>query len=212
MPLPRTVFALLTAALLPLAASALELDDVAREGELRFLAQRPDPGAYWYSSQVDIGPESLESGVISLHTCHHALDPNRRVVVAFNAQRVQHIEIASTQGVGRAWVEGHRVELADVQRGGQVCIALRSRALERLPGSDRWRLYAGPLMRRYLDGYLPMQARLAFRWPAGLLQVASTVPAAQPGVQVDAQHDGLAMDIVFAGRMSATIELERGTR
>ena len=212
MPLPRTVFTLLAAALLPLAATALELDDVAREGELRFLSQRPDPGAYWYESQVQIGPESLETGVVSLQTCHHALDPNRRIVVAFNPQRVQQIDIASTEGVGRAWVEGHRVELADVQRGGKVCIALRSRALERLEGSERWRLHAGPLMRRYLDGYLPMQAQLSFRWPAGLLKVTSTAPAVQPGVKVDAQGDGLAMDIVFAGRMSATVELERGPR
>lgn len=212
MPLPRTFCTTLAAALLPLAAAALELDDVAREGELRFLAQRPDPGAYWYESQVQIGPESLESGVVSLQTCHHALDPNRRIVVAFNPQRVQQIDIASTEGVGRAWVEGHRVELADVQRGGKVCIALRSRALERLEGGERWRLHAGPLMRRYLDGYLPMQAQLSFRWPAGLLKVASTAPAAQPGVTVDAQGDGLAMDIVFAGRMSATVELERGPR
>lgn len=212
MPLPRTVFTLLAAALLPLAAGALELDDVAREGELRFLSQRPDPGAYWYESQVQIGPESLETGVVSLQTCHHALDPNRRIVVAFNPQRVQQIDIASTEGVGRAWVEGHRVELADVQRGGKVCIALRSRALERLEGSERWRLHAGPLMRRYLDGYLPMQAQLSFRWPAGLLKVTSTAPAVQPGVKVDAQGDGLAMDIVFAGRMSATVELERGPR
>lgn len=212
MPLPRTVCTTLAAALLPLAAAALELDDVAREGELRFLAQRPDPGAYWYESRVQIGPESLESGVVSLQTCHHALDPNRRIVVAFNPQRVQQIDIASTEGVGRAWVEGHRVELADVQRGGKVCIALRSRALERLEGGERWRLHAGPLMRRYLDGYLPMQAQLSFRWPAGLLKVASTAPAAQPGVTVDAQGDGLAMDIVFAGRMSATVELERGPR
>jgi hypothetical protein len=192
-----------------LTATALELDDVAREGELRFLAVRPDPGAYWYESQVRIAPDSLDTGLVELRTCHHALDPNRRIVVAFNPQRVQHIAIASTQGVGKAWVEGHRVELADVQRGGQVCINLRSRALERIDGSQRYRLHAGPLMRRYLDGYLPMQAKLAFEWPAGLLQVASTQPAAQPGVQVNAQGDGLRMDIVFAGRMSATVELER---
>jgi hypothetical protein len=192
-----------------LTATALELDDVAREGELRFLAVRPDPGAYWYESQVRIAPDSLDTGLVELRTCHHALDPNRRIVVAFNPQRVQHIAIASTQGVGKAWVEGHRVELADVQRGGQVCIDLRSRALERIDGSQRYRLHAGPLMRRYLDGYLPMQAKLAFEWPAGMLQVASTQPAAQPGVQVNAQGDGLRMDIVFAGRMSATVELER---
>jgi hypothetical protein len=213
MPASRTLHAVqaltLATALWPLAAPALELDDVAREGELRFLAVRPDPGAYWYESQVRIDPESLDTGLVNLLTCHHALDPNRRIVVAFNPRRVQQIDITSTDGVGRAWVEGHRVELADVRRGGKVCIHLRSRALERIEGSGRWRLYAGPLMRRYLDGYLPMQARLAFQWPAGLLRVAATEPPSQPGVQVDARKDGLSMDIVFAGRMSATVELER---
>lgn len=213
MPAPRpqlTVQALALAILLvPQATPALELDDVAREGELRFLAVRPDPGAYWYESRVQIDADSLATGLVNLHTCHHALDPNRRIVVAFNPQRVQQIDIASTDGVGRAWVEGHRVELADVRRGGQVCIHLRSRALERIEGSGRWRLHAGPLMRRYLDGYLPMQARLVFQWPDGLLRVAATEPPSQPGVQVDARRDGLSMDIVFAGRMSATVELER---
>ena len=210
---PRPLFALpalaLAAALCPLSAPALELQDVAQEGELRFLAVRPDPGAYWYASQVLIDAESLETGLVHLRTCHHALDPNRRIVVAFNRQRVQSIDIASTEGIGRAWVEDHRVELADVQRGGKVCIDLRSRALEPVEGGGRWRLHAGPLMRRYLDGYLPMQAKLAFEWPAGLLRVAATVPTAQPGVQVNAQGNGLAMDIVFAGRLSATVELER---
>ena len=203
--LPLTALAVL----LPSVSVALELDDVAREGELRFLAQRPDPGAYWYESRVRIGPESLETGLVDLNTCHHALDPNQRIVVAFNAQRVQSIQIASTEGVGRAWVDGHRVELADVQRGGKVCIDLRSRALERMDGGQRFRLHAGPLMRRYLDGYLPMQARLHFAWPQGLLAVASTQPVAQPGVQVDAQSSGLRMDLVFAGRMNATVVLQR---
>ncbi len=197
------------AVLLPGVSVALELDDVAREGELRFLAQRPDPGAYWYESRVRIGPESLETGLVDLSTCHHALDPNQRIVVAFNAQRVQSIQIASTEGVGRAWVDGHRVELADVQRGGKVCIDLRSRALERMDSGQRFRLHAGPLMRRYLDGYLPMQARLHFAWPQGLLAVASTQPVAQPGVQVDVQSTGLRMDLVFAGRMDATVVLQR---
>ena len=91
----------------------------------------------------------------------------------------------------------------------QVLVLERSQVAPTLTAVE---MHAGPLMRRYLDGYLPMQAQLSFRWPAGLLKVASTAPAAQPGVKVDAQGDGLAMDIVFAGRMSATVELERGPR
>lgn len=209
-PTPRTAAALLSLVLPllagPLAAQKLEMEDVALEGQLRFLAERPDPQAYRYEASAVIDPESLQTGVIRLTTCHLQLDPNRRVVVAFNRQRVQSIEILDSAGVGRAWVEGHRVELADVQRGGHVCIGLKSRALES-QGAGLWRLHAGPLMRRYLDGYLPMDAKLHLSWPAGLLAVASTQPAPQPGVRLSEGADWATLDITFAGRMSATWDL-----
>lgn len=194
-------------AALPAWASKLEMEDIALEGQLRFLAQRPDPDAYHYEASATIDPQSLQTGVVTLRTCHRQLDPNRRVVVAFNRERVQHIEILESTGVGRAWVEGHRVELADVQRGGHVCIGLRSQALEST-GEGRWKLYAGPLMRRYLDGYLPMDAKLSLKWPTGLLAVEQTQPAPQPGVRLTEADDGATLDITFAGRMSATWELK----
>jgi hypothetical protein len=190
----------------PALASKLEMEDIALEGQLRFLAQRPDPQAYRYEASAVIDTESLQTGVITLKTCHLQLDPNRRVVVAFNRQRVQSIEILNSTGVGRAWVEGHRVELADVQRGGHVCIGLKSRALES-QGPGLWRLHAGPLMRRYLDGYLPMDAKLSLTWPSGLLAVTSTQPAPQPGVHLSEGSDGATLNITFAGRMSATWDL-----
>jgi len=61
----------------PWGVQALELADVALEGELRFLAVRPDPGAYWYESKVQISEASLQTGVVQLITCHHALDTSR---------------------------------------------------------------------------------------------------------------------------------------
>jgi hypothetical protein len=193
----------------PLSAKALDLADVVLEGDLRFLAVRPDPDAYWYESRVQISEASLQTGVVQLSTCHRMLDPNQKIVIAFNPERVRDIAVVSTDGVGRYEVQGHRVELANVKRGGSVCIDLSSRALDRV--DDRtWRLHAGPLMRRYLDGYLPMQARLAFRWPEGLLQVKSTRPAEQPGVRIATSGEGAELDLVFAGRMRATVDLERG--
>jgi hypothetical protein len=192
-------------------AAPLEIEDVALEGQLRFLPERPDPEAYRYEASATIDALSLQTGVISLRTCHWQLDPNRRVVVAFNRERVQHIEILESTGVGRAWVEGHRVELADVRRGGHVCIGLRSQALEST-GEGRWKLHAGPLMRRYLDGYLPMDAKLSLKWPSGLLAVEQTQPAPQPGVRLTEAADGATLDITFAGRMSATWDLRSARR
>lgn len=190
------------------AALALDLEDVVTGSTLRFLPVRPDPGAYWYESRVRITPDSLHSGLVDLQTCHHRLDANHHIVVAFNPERVQRIAVASSDGVGSAQVNGHRVELRDVRTGGSVCIDLHSRALEPL-GDGQWRLHAGPLMRRYLDGYLPMQARLVFEWPTGLLVLGATEPVAQPGVAVSESDTGARMDITFAGRLRATLDLRR---
>lgn len=208
----RLSAALLALALWPAtAALALDFEDLAREGEIKFFSERPDPHAYRYESSVRISEDSLSSGMVGLSTCHRALDPNARIVIAFNPQRVRHIAITSTEGVGRAEVVEHRVEMAQVQRGGSICIDLVSQALERT-GEQRWRLHAGPLMRRYLDGYLPMQASLSFHWPEGLLRLRETLPGPQAGVQVATTAQGARLELVFAGRLSAALELETPAR
>lgn len=181
-------------------AGPLTLDDVVTGQDLRFLATRPDPDAYWYASTVHIGPESLASGVVTIDTCHHQLDAIHRIVIAFNADRVQALRVQSSTGVEQAEVQGKRVELRGVKQGGSVCVEVVSRALD-ADGPGRWRLQAGPLMRRYLDGYLPMRAQLQVRWPAGLLNLLSTEPTVQPGVVLE-QADGTAtLDVTFAGRL-----------
>ncbi|TSE36190.1 hypothetical protein [Tepidimonas charontis] len=207
--LHRRVWAMALATLATVAAGRpLEFDDIAREGELRLLAERPDPEAYAYRAETWVDEESLRTGVVRVHTCHVRLDPNQRVVVLFSRERVQSIRITESEGIEQATVEGPRVELAGVQRGARLCVELRSRALDPV-GEGRWRLHAGPLMRRYLDGYLPMQADLTLHWPAGLLRVAAVEPQPQPGVQLRVQDDGASLHLIFAGRLAARWELER---
>ena len=186
----------------------LEMEDIALEGQLRFLDKRPDPQAYRYEATAEIDANSLSSGMVRLLTCHYQLDPNHRVVVLFNRERVKQIEIVEVAGIERAWVEGHRVELANVKRGAQLCVRLHSKALEPT-GDGRWTLHAGPLMRRYLDGYLPMDAQLRVQWPLGLLTVEHTQPAPQPGVRLEQTAQGATLDMTFAGRMTATWGLKQ---
>lgn len=196
-----------SAAWLVLPAAALELSDVALEGELRFLAERPDPGAYHYQSRVNITSDSLTTGVAILNTCHRALDPNGRIVIQFNPERVQDIRITEFKGMGDAQVQGNKVELRDVQRGATICIDLRSRVLDEVsPG--QWRLRAGPLMRRYLDGYLPMHAQLQVQWPDGLLQVTSQEPVNQAGALLHTRSNGATWELTFAGRLSTHMLLQ----
>jgi hypothetical protein len=193
---------------LPPKAHALEFSDIAQEGQIRFLAVHPDPSAYRYESRVQITEESFSTGVVSLTTCHYELDPIRKIVIAFNPKRIQDLQILSAHGMAGVEIKGHHVEMQGVQRGASICINLESRALDQIDG-DTYRLHAGPLMRRYFDGYLPMNAKLKFEWPQGRMSLKETNPAPQPGVKLMQDSNTAEMDITFAGRLLANIDLVR---
>jgi len=181
---------------------------VVGEGQIRYLKNRPDPSAYTYESKVIISKASLESGVVEIQTCHKQLDPIRKVVILFNKDRIKDIQVRSLDGIAMAEVRNNQVILSEVQKGGSICIDLQSRALDSL-GNGMYQLNAGPLMRRLFDGYLPMSANMKFAWPNQLFAVEETKPASQDGVRIQHSQDGLEMDLVFSGRMTAQIVLKR---
>lgn len=188
--------------------SAAGLDDVVGEGQIKFLKTKPDPNSYTYESKVTIQETSLESGLVEIQTCHKKLDPIRKVVILFNKDRIRDIQVRSIDGIGMAEVRDNRVTLSEVQKGGSICIDLKSKALDSL-GNGIYQLNAGPLMRRLFDGYLPMTANMKFSWPDKLLVVQETKPANQDGVQIKSANNGLEMDLTFAGKMTAQILLKR---
>jgi hypothetical protein len=194
--------------LMAMPVAALEFSDIASEGEIKFLKERPDPGAYSFQSRVKITPTSLENGSVDIATCHIQLDPIRKIVIVFNPERVQAIVIKSMNRVASAEIKGNEVTLTDVKRGATVCIDLRSRALDKITDLT-YQLNAGPLMRRYFDGYLPMSAQLRVDWPKDMFSVESTLPEKREGVQVVEGSDGMQLDAIFAGTMIAKIVLKK---
>jgi hypothetical protein len=189
-------------------AQALEFSDIAKEGELRYLARHPEPDTYRYESHVQISPESLETGLVRLSTCHHQLDPIRKVVIAFNKDRLKSLKVIKAEGIEKVEVDRHLVILSQVARGASICIDLDSQALDAID-QESWRLQAGPLMRRYLDGYLPMTADLNIYWTEGLLRIKQTDPEPQPGVVVRETSRGAQMQLIFAGRFRGSIVLAK---
>jgi hypothetical protein len=198
------------AALLLCSASAfaLEFSDIATEGQIKFLKERPDPGAYSYESRVKITAASLESGSVQIATCHYQLDPIRKVVIVFNPNRIQAIAVKSIDKMASAEVKNNQVVLTDVERGASICIDLQSKALDQV-GAGQYRLNAGPLMRRYLDGYLPMAAKIRVDWPTNMLAVEKTTPSEKEGIQVVQGNDGVQLNMIFAGKMTAQIDLKK---
>ena len=198
------------AALLLCSASAfaLEFSDIATEGQIKYLKERPDPGAYSYESRVKITAASLESGSVQIATCHYQLDPIRKVVIVFNPNRIQAIAVKSIDRMASAEVKNNQVVLTDVERGASICIDLQSRALDQV-GAGQYRLNAGPLMRRYLDGYLPMAAKIRVDWPTNMLAVERTTPSEKEGIEVVQGNDGVQLNMIFAGKMTAQIDLKK---
>lgn len=189
-------------------AHALEFSDIANEGQIKFLKERPDPGAYNYSSRVKITEASLNTGVVTIATCHYQLDPIRKVVIVFNENRIRKISIKSLDMMSAAEVKDNRVTLVDVERGASICIDIESKALDRL-SNNQFRLNAGPLMRQYFDGYLPMTAKLRVDWPKDLMVVEKTNPVKQDGVNIYQGHDGVQLEMNFAGKLTAQIYLKK---
>jgi hypothetical protein len=187
---------------------ALEFSDIATEGQIKFLRERPDPGAYSYESRVKITAASLESGSVEIATCHYQLDPIRKVVIVFNPNRIQAIAVKSIDKMASAEVKNNQVVLTDVERGASICIDLQSKALDQM-GAGQYRLNAGPLMRRYLDGYLPMAAKIRVDWPTNMLTVEKTAPSEKEGIQVVQGNDGVQLNMIFAGKMTAQIDLKK---
>jgi hypothetical protein len=189
-------------------ALALDFSDIAAEGQIKYLKERPDPGAYSYESRVKITAASLESGSVQIATCHYQLDPIRKVVIVFNPSRIQAIAVKSVDRMASAEVKNNQVVLTDVERGASICIDLQSKALDQV-GAGQYRLNAGPLMRRYLDGYLPMAAKIRVDWPTNMLTVEKTAPSEKEGIQVVQGNDGVQLDMIFAGKMTAQIDLKK---
>ena len=202
------ILSLATLLLCSTSVFALEFSDIATEGQIKYLKERPDPGAYSYESRVKITAASLESGSVQIATCHYQLDPIRKVVIVFNPNRIQAIAVKSIDKMASAEVKNNQVVLTDVERGASICIDLQSKALDQV-GAGQYRLNAGPLMRRYLDGYLPMAAKIRVDWPTNMLTVEKTAPSEKEGIQVVQGNDGVQLNMIFAGKMTAQIDLKK---
>lgn len=180
------------------------------EGELEFLPTASAAGAHFHQNRIAITPASLEQGWVELVQCHDNIDPVPAAQILFRDGGIRELEIASARNIGRAWVDGHSVQLEDVGRDAQLCIRAQSQALMML-GDGLYRLRNGPYMRRFLDGYYPMRVSLNIAYPGERLQLIAQSPVTQEGFDVASEQDRLAVDATFEGRLMTCFDFcERG--
>lgn len=170
------------------------------DGKLAFIPATAAAGAHAHLNRIRITPNSLASGWVGLEQCHQNLDAVPATQVLFRADGIRNLVIDESRNIGRAWVEGHSVQLRDVGRDALLCIHAESRALQDL-GDGLYRLRNGPYMRRFLDGYYPMRLALDIDYPPERMRLVGQSPASQPGFAVRQTGHSLAVSATFEGRL-----------
>lgn len=170
------------------------------DGELRFLPAAETDGEHAHLNRIRITEDSLDGGWVTLEQCHENIDAVPAAQILFRAGGIRDLTIASSRNIGRAWVEGHSVQLEDVGRDAVLCIRAESQALRDL-GDGHYRLRNGPYMRRFLDGYYPMRVTLDIKYPSDVIQIVGQSPSTQPGFNVHNGGSDLSVDATFEGRL-----------
>lgn len=169
------------------------------EGDLRFLTDRPDKPVHHHASRVEISEQSLRDGWVLMEQCHRNLDKVGALQIVFNKERSRELEILRHRNIDRAYTTEHTVQLRGINADSEVCIRAESRALNVDDGAV-FELNNGPFMRRFLDGYYPLQLSLRIDYPESL-ELADFSPEAQPGFDVDTQPGRVAVETLFEGEL-----------
>ena len=175
------------------------------EGKLEFLPARPQQAVHWHADRLTIDQAALASGWARLEQCHYDMDEISSAEVVFRGSSARNIEIVSSHGIGRAWVDGNSLQLADVARGASLCLRLELQAVHRLEG-DRVRVRLGPFMRKFLDGYYPMGIKLEVAYPCDRLRLVDMFPPERPEVTLRREACGLTLETWFEGRLMVTLD------
>ncbi|QQZ27738.1 hypothetical protein HMY34_02645 [Thiothrix subterranea] len=181
---------------------------VINEGKLDFLATAPAGEAlHHHQNKVKITAESLQEGWAQLEQCHDNLDQAAAMQITFRDGYIRDMKITEQRNIGKAWVEGSSLQLSKVGANARVCLQARTRAL-RIQDDGTYVLLNGPYMRKFLDGYYPMQVSMQIEYPADLLKVAGVTPAVQTGFSVQQQRGSVGFDALFAGELRTSIQFE----
>ncbi len=178
------------------------------EGELTFLTAPPGKPVHRQQNRIRITEDSLVSGWADLEQCHDNLDTVPRAQITFREGCIRNLRVLEARAIEEAWVEGATVQLREVRRGARLCLAAQTRALNN-SGSGYFTLNNDPYMRKFLDGYYPMQVSLRLEYPARLLQIIDISPAEQAGFHVSKKSGFVNIDTLFEGELRTQVQFER---
>ena len=176
-------------------------------GDLVFLTTPPPKPVHHHHSWIILDANSLDNGWVTVTQCHSHLDAVPRSQVLYHRTRARELSILSHENIEAVWIEGHSVQLADIEQGASLCVRVRMRALESNKDGS-FSLHGGPYMRRFLDGYYPMHVSMNIQVPREYLRFVDTRPRLQDGFQVMETAEGVYVDAWFEGKLRTEVRFE----
>lgn len=174
------------------------------EGQLIFLKQAPAKPVHHHHNTITLTDDSLRDGWALLEQCHEHLDKVPATQIVFREGRVRQLEITSFSNIQQASVEGSTVQLREIGPNARICLKMQSLVL--LKNADgTYHVNNGPFMRRFLDGYYPMQVSMDVQLLTDKLRYLDITPAQQRGFRVTASKRHVKFNVWFEGRLQTLI-------
>ena len=177
------------------------------EGELTFIADKPDKPVHQHFNQITITEEGLKNGWVKLNQCHENLDPISAIDIRFNPDKVHNLVITSTRNIDDVKVNGHIVELKGVKPNAKLCLEADSLALHRLNDSQL-QLRNGPFMRQFLDGFYPLHVTVDVIYPS-TIRLTTFAPDPTPTGQVKFSQNRITWSALFEGRLFTSFTFQQ---
>lgn len=178
--------------------------DQVNEGQLRFLAEPPERAVHHHHNVLTIDAGSLEDGWVAMRQCHRNLDAVPRAQIVFRPGHIRNLAVTESEAIGNAWVEESSVQLEQVRPGARLCLDAESLVL-RVNEDGSVSVRNGPFMRRFLDGYYPMQVSMDVSYPCDDLALETVSPTAQEGFEVSRDGCQVELDAWFEGELYTEI-------
>ncbi|MCW8964544.1 MAG: hypothetical protein OQL16_12170 [Gammaproteobacteria bacterium] len=160
---------------------------VVNEGELVFIPTKAVKSEHHQSMHITLTRQSIATGWAEVSQCHENLDRVEKLEIVFHPQRIRKLQVTEFQQIKQAWSEGDRVIVRQVQAGSRICLRAESRVFHPLKHQGmqaQFEMVNGPFMRRFLDGYYPLNLSLQVNYPDAYLQLLDVHPSQQPGWQI----------------------------
>ncbi len=170
------------------------------DGQLVFLAQKPDKQLHHHHNSVTILPNSLSDGWILIKQCHSNIDKVAAAQILFKAGKVKNIKVVSSENIEKTWVEGASVQMENIKADAELCVQANTHSLKH-HSDGTYSLRNGPFMRRFLDGYFPLHVSLDLDYAQTDLELIDISPVIQTGFDVEKKDGSVKIDTIFEGRL-----------